>query len=279
AAPTIGVVTMCGPAHLAGFGSLAGVASAKGELFAALDAAGIAVINADDQFSGFLKGLTAARCVSFGIDAAVDYSAAQITELGVGRGSRFTLCTENRSVEITLRLDGRHNIYNALAAAAAATAAGATLDDVQRGLATVRPVPGRFKLVTGINGATLIDDTYNANPGSLAAALDVLHRTPGERWLVLGDMAELGTLEIAAHRDAGARAEQSGVERLFAIGALAREAALSFGSRAEYFEDQDELADALKARLHHGVTVLIKGSRRMQLDRLVAALTHEVPSC
>jgi UDP-N-acetylmuramoyl-tripeptide--D-alanyl-D-alanine ligase len=281
AQPTIGVVTMCGPAHLEGFGDLEGVATAKGKMFSALAATGTAVINADDAFSSYWQRISShAKRLLFGINARSDFSATHIVNRGVGAGSRFTLQTPAGHIDIDLPLDGQHNIYNALAAAAAATTAGATLDEIKSGLAIAHPVHGRLVIAPGVNGATLIDDTYNANPASLDAALGVLKGSTGERWVVLGDMAELGTNELAAHRRAGERAKAEGVDRLLTIGSLAREATLAFGTGAAHYESSDLLCSTLTNELHSDVTLLVKGSRRMQLDKLVALLMkHEAPTC
>jgi UDP-N-acetylmuramoyl-tripeptide--D-alanyl-D-alanine ligase len=273
AEPTVGVVTMCGPAHLEGLGSLEGVASAKGQIYTALPKTGTAVINADDQFAAYWKALAAnVTQVSFGIEARADYSAREVRTLGFGQGMEFILCAPGGEVGIKLPFDGRHNVYNALAAAAATGAIGATLEDIQKGLAAAHPVHGRTAAIPGINGALLIDDTYNANPASLAAGLEVLKNTSGQHWLVLGDMAELGNVELTAHRMAGERAKQQGIARLFLIGELAAEAAAGFGDGATHFKDPEQLISALRAELRSGVTLLVKGSRKMQLDKVVAAL-------
>lgn len=273
AEPTIGVVTMCGPAHLEGFGSLEGVAAAKGQIYTALKPAGTAIINADDPFAAYWTDCSRhAAQRSFGINSRADFAAEDIVNLGIGRGLRFKLRSALGSIEIALCFEGRHNVYNALAAAAAAAAAGATLEDIQRGLASARPIHGRLELTYSACGAMLIDDTYNANPASLMAAMEVLRTSPGEHWLVLGDMAELGEAEIAVHRAAGERAREDGIDRLFGIGVLAREAARAFGAGAAHYTDPDELISDLRDCLHSGVTLLLKGSRKMQLDKVVAAL-------
>lgn len=279
--PTISVVTMCGPAHLEGFGSLEGVAAEKGQIYSALTSAGTAIINADDPFAAYWverSGHAAQR--SFGIKSRADFAAEDIADLGLGQGLRFNLRSAHGKIEIVLGFEGRHNIYNALAAAAAASTAGATLKDIQLGLARARPVHGRLDLVQSACGATLIDDTYNANPASLSAALEVLRGSPGEHWLVLGDMGELGEVEMAVHRAAGEGARQDGVDRLFALGVLAKEAASGFGVGAAHYTNSNELISDLRDCLHSGVTLLLKGSRKMQLDKIVAALvSHERFPC
>ena len=173
---------------------------------------------------------------------------------------------------VLLNLVGEHNVVNALASAAAAHAAGAGLDDIEQGLASVQPVSGRLQLKPALAGARLIDDSYNANPGSVRAGLATLAAIPGEHWLVLGEMAELGPESARLHAEIGEFARESGVTRLLAVGAEARHAVESFGPGASWFADADELVAAAGPELHRGVTVLIKGSRVNRLERVAAAL-------
>ncbi len=276
ARPTVGVVTNAGPSHLAGFGDVAGVARAKGELFASLPADGCAVINANDPYADTWRQM-AAHCqrVEFGVDAAADFTTdARTVRSDETGGECFTLSTGAEERKVTLTVPGLHNVRNALAAAAAAVAAGATLDDVVAGLAEFQPVGGRLRAVPGRSGSRVIDDTYNANPASLRAALDVVARLGGRRWLVLGDMGELGAEAVSLHTQAGHDARSAGIERLFALGPLAAAAADAFG-RGEQFDDADALAKAVGAELTGGITVLVKGSRSMRLERVVAALTAD----
>lgn len=271
AQPTIAVVTNAGPAHLEGFGDIAGVARAKGELFASLDADSVAIINADDDYAPLWRELAAhCRRVEFGLEADAEVSA---TWSGDANGTDVTLHTPQGEVQFRLPLPGRHNVMNALAASAAALAAGAGLDDVASGLAGLVPVAGRFNIHHLPGDITLIDDTYNANPGSLQVALDVLAMSGGATWLVLGDMGELGDTSAELHADAGRSARAAGVDRLFAIGDLARAAADSFGEQGEFHATQDELITALRNDLNGPLHVLVKGSRRMQLENVVKALS------
>lgn len=270
ARPTVGVVTNAGSAHLEGFGSLEGVAQAKGELFAGLPADAVAVINADDRFAALWHTQAAARRVlHFGLDAEAEVRGSWEPSAD---GGRLAMATPAGALDIRLALPGRHNALNALAAAAAALAAGASLDSIGAGLEDFRPVAGRLQWRTARNGARLLDDTYNANPDSLEAGLPVLTSAPGQHWLVLGDMGELGDGAVALHRRAGEMARAAGVERLFAIGDLAREAAAGFGDGARHFVDPQALVAALAAELDAGVTILVKGSRRMRMERVVEAL-------
>jgi len=275
AAPGIGLITNAGAEHLEGFGSLEGVARAEGEMVAALKSEGAAIINADDPFAPLWRGMTRARVVNFGLGSEAEVRATELRLNADERGfvTRFTLHAALGSVPIELALAGRHNVYNALAAAAAALAAGATLAQVAAGLAQMRAVAGRLQFRSAHAGAWLIDDSYNANPSSVTAALEVLAGLPGRRWLVLGDMAELGAHAEASHRDIGAQARAAGVERLYTFGPLAALAAEAFAAGAERYSDMAQLSAALAAQLQPEVRLLIKGSRVNRLERLVAALT------
>ncbi len=273
AEPAVAVVTMCGPAHLEGFGSLEGVARAKGEIYASLGAGETAVINADDPFAGSWRAAAgAARIVEFGMGAGAHVRAECVRQGGVGEGVDFELVTPAGATAARLMLDGKHNVMNALAAAAAAMAAGASLEEIRAGLLATTHVKGRLNLRPARHGLTIIDDTYNANPASLAAALSVLARRPGRRWLLLGDMGELGEAALAAHREAGRLARAEGVERLFTLGELAGEAAATFGAGARRCADHAEAIATIGALAAPDVTLLAKGSRRMALDRVVDAL-------
>ena len=272
ARPSIGVITQCAPAHLEGFGSIEGVARAKGELFERLPDDATAIINADDSYAGLWRELARPRsCVSFGtgVDADVQVGSAS----GSG-GERVTLNTPVGRVEIDLALPGVHNAFNAGAATAAALAAGASLDAIRGGLAAVRPAKGRLESKRGPRGAEIIDDTYNANPVSLQAGLRVLEAKPAPRWLVLGDMAELGPEGAHLHAEAGCHARRHGVERLLVVGELSAEAARAFGDGATHFADCSELVDRLRDELPDGATVLVKGSRSMAMERVVEAIAE-----
>jgi len=274
ARPTVGVVTNAGPAHLEGFGSLQGVANAKGELFQSLGPDAVAVINADDAFAPLWRELAAPRRIlNFGITADADVCAGNI-ETGDTGGQRFTLITPAGERAVQLRLAGRHNVSNALAAAAACLAAGADLDLIVEGLRQAGGVAGRLQMSRAFGGASLCDDTYNANPLSLRVALETLQAMGGENWLVLGDMGELGERGPELHRQAGRDARALGVVRLFALGELTRFSAETFGEGAEHFSDVEALISGLKKALAPGVRVLVKGSRAMRMERVVQALAE-----
>ena len=276
ARPDIGLVTLIAPAHLARMGSVEGVAETKGALYQALPVDGSAIINADDSFASFFGGLAGSRKqLRFGLDHPADVGA-DIVEQRVD-GSRFVLSTPLGDAEVALPLPGRHNIANALAAAAIAIALEVPLDTIVAGLEQASGVPGRLRREVMDGGWTMIDDSYNANPSSMAAAIDTLLLAPGERWLVLGDMAELGPDARALHAGIGTHARERGVERLFAVGPLGAATVEAFGARGEHFNDKAALIAALQTQLHGGITCLVKGSRSAGMEQVVAALGgHQV---
>jgi UDP-N-acetylmuramoyl-tripeptide--D-alanyl-D-alanine ligase len=280
AQPSIGVVTNAGAEHLEGFGSLEGAARAEGEMVAGLPASGAAIINADDGFAALWRAMSTAPAVTFGLQEAADFRAEELHWHAHGDGFRagFHLVCPQGTTPVTLQLAGRHNVLNALAAAAAAVSAGASLPEVAAGLAAMRAVKGRLQLHRTRHDAWLIDDSYNANPSSVRAGLLVLADLPGRRWLVLGDMAELGSFAEASHRAIGEFARSVGVERLYAFGSLAALAADAFGAGAQCFESAAELTRALDAALDAEVRVLVKGSRSNRLERVVDALVAPVPA-
>jgi len=271
ARPDIGLVTLIAPAHLARMGSIEGVAETKGALYQALPGDGTAIINADDSFASFFGGLAGTRKVlRFGLDHPAEIGA-DVIEQRVD-GSRFVLSTPHGDAEVALPLPGRHNIANALAAAAVALALDVPLDTIVAGLEQVPGVAGRLRRQTMPGDWTLIDDSYNANPGSMAAAIDTLLLADGERWLVLGDMAELGADAQTLHAGIGQRARERGVGRLFAVGPLGAATVEAFGAGGEHFDDKPALIAALQAQLHAGVTCLVKGSRSAGMEQVVVAL-------
>ncbi|HWU74964.1 MAG TPA: UDP-N-acetylmuramoyl-tripeptide--D-alanyl-D-alanine ligase [Rhodanobacter sp.] len=274
ARPDISLVTLIAPAHLERMGSIEGVAETKGAIYQALPADGIAIINADDHFASFFGGLAGTRKVlRFGLDHPADVGA-DIVEQRVD-GSHFVLSTPQGDAEVALPLPGRHNIANALAAAAVALALAVPLDTIVAGLEQASAVAGRLRREVTAGGWSVIDDSYNANPGSMAAAIETLLLAAGERWLVLGDMAELGTDARELHAGMGAMARARGIDRLFAVGPLSMATVEAFGAGAAHFEDKAALIDALRAQLHAGVTCLVKGSRSAGMEQVAAALLGE----
>jgi UDP-N-acetylmuramoyl-tripeptide--D-alanyl-D-alanine ligase len=276
ARPDIGLVNLIAPAHLERMGTIEMVAETKGALYRALPADGVAIVNADDAFASFFMGLAGGRKVlRFALNHKADVGA-DILEQRVD-GSRFVLSTPQGDVEVSLPLSGRHNIANALAASAIALALNVPLDTIAQGLEKAVPVEGRLKRVTMREGWTLIDDSYNANPSSMHAAIDTLALAEGERWLVLGDMAELGADARALHAGVGTHARERGIEKLFAVGPLNAAAVEAFGAGGTHYADKTTLIEALHKQVHAGVTCLIKGSHSAGMEQVVAALLRGQP--
>ena len=285
--PNVALLTNAAAAHLEGFGDIAGVARAKGEIFSGLIEDGCAILNADDSRSGLWRVMAGERrCSYFGIRHKADVTVTDLQDNGQ-LGSTFRLKTPQGQVLVSLPLAGRHNVMNALAASAAATAISISLDDICAGLQSMQAVSGRLAIQRGINNSCLINDSYNANPSSMRAALDVLAASGGEKILVLGDMAELGNSARALHEQVGRQACTSGVDRIYAVGEYAALTAGTFGQGGQHFSNQKELIEALREHLMlprsmmMEITVLVKGSRSMAMEQVVAALTgdeNEVPN-
>ncbi len=272
-APTVALINNAQREHQEFMKSVAAVAEEHGAAIAALPADGVAVINSDDEFADYWRGIAGARSVwDFGFDFPAAVTAGCRVEPD---GMSLDVATPRGRVSARLAVIGMHNARNALAATAAALAAGAGLDAVRRGLEAFRPVKGRLQLKPGIEGATVIDDTYNANPDSVGAAIDVLASFPGRRILVLGDMGEVGEKAGQYHDEVGGRAKSMGIERLLALGDHAAAAAHNFGEGADHFARIEDLIAALRPELQAGVTVLVKGSRFMRMERVVQAVTQQ----
>ena len=273
ARPTVGMITNAGAEHLEGFGSIEGVARAEGEMVEGLAPTATAVINADDEFVELWRNLTKARVVTFGVRAKADFKADDVrTTIGAvpaggapadrsvggsmgqpeGFLTRFKLVCPLGTAAVVLHMGGRHNVSNALAAAAAAAAAGAGLEQIVAGLGAMRAVPGRLQFKKALSGAWIIDDSYNANPSSMRAGIETLAELDGVKWLVIGDMAELGEHAPDAHKEMGEFARAHGVERLYAIGGLAKLAVDSFGAGGQWFADAQALSSALARDLAGG---------------------------
>ncbi|MFT3741243.1 MAG: UDP-N-acetylmuramoyl-tripeptide--D-alanyl-D-alanine ligase [Gammaproteobacteria bacterium] len=271
--PTIAVINNAAAAHLEGLGgSIEGVARAKGEIFEGLAPEGIAVLNVDDPHANYWRTLLlpSQRVLTFSMQHEADFQADNI-QLNAGKPT-FTLKTPIGAIPVTLPLLGLHNVGNALAAAALSYAASASLTAIQAGLQTVNAVYRRLNEFEAYNGARLIDDSYNANPLSLQAAIETLSTQPGKTILVLGDMRELGDDSIQYHRALGTLARSRGIHRLYGYGDLSQHAIESFGQNAEHFTSHEQLIDALKPILTADCTVLVKGSLSMQMDKVVTAL-------
>ena len=269
ARPDIGLVNNAGPAHLETMGSIEGVARTKGEIFESLTEGGRAVINVDDPFAGLWREMIGAReSLGFGFDSSADVRGAMLN-------GHARIDSPAGSFELQLALPGRHNIMNALAATAVACHLGLPLEDVAAALNGMKSLAGRFQLHEGASGWRLIDDTYNANPASLYAGLQVLVGLSDRPWLVLGDMAELGPDAARMHAEMGQSAADLGVERLYAVGPLSAHSAAAFGRGAAHFESHQALLEALVVELEPGVNCLVKGSRSMAMERIVQALIGE----
>ena len=293
APPDIALVNNIAPAHLERMGSLLEIANTKAAVYDDLSADGVAAINADDAFAPyFAERAHGHRLIRFGLEATADVSAREIAL--DAEGSRFVLVTPQGDAQIALAMPGRHNVLNALAAASLALGAGIALPTIAAGLNAAQPVAGRLNTHRLADGTTLIDDSYNANPGSLKAAIETLAASGGTNWLVLGDMRELGEDAASLHAEVGRRAKAAGIARLYALGELSAIAATAFGEAGRVFESHAVLADALRADLAAFVggasapnavdplrvrteapptlRVLIKGSRGSAMDRIVKTL-------
>lgn len=277
--PDVALITNAGRAHLEGFGDLEGVARAKGEIARGLAPEGVFVVPGDSPYTPLWQALAEGRLVrTFALDQVADLWAASgsIRVRWDTDGFRTTFTANLGGVEypLGLRLAGIHNVRNALAAAATALALGVGIEAVRAGLLTLAPVPGRL-CPRACGGRRIIDDTYNANPDSLAAAVAVLTGLPGSPWLVLGDLAELGADSLALHREVGAQARAAGVERLFSVGTRSKAAADSFGAGARHFADHKALADHLRESMTTDTLVLIKGSRSARMELVLDALCQD----
>jgi UDP-N-acetylmuramoyl-tripeptide--D-alanyl-D-alanine ligase len=272
AEPTVAIITNAASAHLEGFGSLEGVAKAKGEIFQGLGDNGTAIINADDRFAPLWCELAKnSSQLTFGLHQSADVSARW--QAG-DRGIEIQVTTPGGELHFELALLGEHNVMNALAAIAAAQAIDMPLTAIKAGLQRMQPVPGRLQLKQGFNGSRVIDDTYNANPASLAAAIQVLAGFAGKRILVLGDMGELGEDAHTLHAEAGRAAKAGGINVLYTVGAMAKAASQTFEDGAQHFDDQASAIAVLQTELTSNVTVLLKGSRLSHMERIVDALVQ-----
>ena len=270
AKPNVALVNNAGTAHIGELGSLEAIANAKGEIFEGLADGGTAIINADDVFANLWKNLASKhQQVTFGLKAKADVMAKY--ELHVA-SSDLELIAPNATVKFTLPAPGLHNVSNALAAASAALALNVSLENIATGLSNFAGVKGRLQTKQGFAGAKVIDDTYNANPMSMKAAIDVLKVSAGQRIFVMGDMAELGADAASMHAEIGAYAKTAGIEKFYALGELTKNAVTSFGANAMHFETIEALAESLKNMMNAETTVLVKGSRSMRMERVVDAI-------
>ncbi|MGD8484278.1 MAG: UDP-N-acetylmuramoyl-tripeptide--D-alanyl-D-alanine ligase [Thioalkalispiraceae bacterium] len=271
--PDVGIVNNAAAAHLEGFGSLEGVARTKGEMFAGLNEEATAVINADDDFSTLWDDMAGSHHkIHFALNNKDRAEVSADWQVGA-EGSHVTVTSSEMAFDFHLALPGKHNVMNALAAIAATLSVNVPVSAIVAGLEKMQPVKGRLQLKPGIGGSRILDDTYNANPASLGVALDVLKCYPGEHFLALGDMGELGKNSQTLHAEAGKQARQSGVSRLFTLGPLSVYAAEAFGKGANNYQDHAEMIDALNKQLNSNITLLVKGSRSMHMEKIVNAVS------
>lgn len=271
ARPTVAIVTNAQRAHLQGMGSVVEIAREKGAIYDGLQADGVAVINLDDPHAASWRERAAAHPVSSFSLASTDADVRVKCETH-GLGLRLTLESPAGHAEFDLGVPGEHNARNAAGAATACLAAGASLDDVVAGLSSFTGTPGRLQLKPGPAGALIIDDSYNANPDSMCAAIDVLASTPGHTVLVLGDMGEVGQSSAQLHDEIGGYAKSKGIDALYALGDMSAVAARNFGEGARHFESAAALVEALQGQLDAQTVVLVKGSRFMRMERVANAL-------
>ncbi|MGZ5576668.1 MAG: UDP-N-acetylmuramoyl-tripeptide--D-alanyl-D-alanine ligase [Methylobacter sp.] len=271
------IITNVGAAHIEGFGSVDGVAKAKGEIIQTLKQDGVAVLNRDDVYFDYWQSTAGTRKVmSFGINERADVTAHAIKAEIVDHAfaTTFKLVAQEGALTVQLKLAGRHNVVNALAAATACLALGIGLKQIQQGLESVKPVTGRLQSLISRLGNIVIDDTYNANSASLIAGLDVLANCEGKHWLVLGAFGELGPESSKIHEQMGEVIKSSGVARLLAVGSDARNTVKAFGEGATFFDTQNDLIEVLKQELKGDEAILIKGSRAQRMENVVAALVE-----
>lgn len=268
--PDVAMVIMAGTAHIGELGSREAIAQAKGEIYRGLKPGGVAVVNMHDRFGAYWRGVARGLAEEREI---IGFGISPEDEVVGTLGHEFmTIGSDGESIAVRLQMPGEHNQRNALAAAAGAIALGVSLETIKRGLESFTGVEGRLKPCTGHNSATIIDDTYNANPDSVKAAIRVLAAKKPPRVLVLGDMGELGADAPAMHRDVGEFARNAGIEKLYAVGELSRETAAAFGNDGVHFASRDDLVLSLLPHLDAQTTVLVKGSRFMKMERVVEKL-------
>ncbi len=270
AKPDIAIITNAGLDHLQGFGSVLGSALTNAEVFTGMDN-GIAILNADDeQFPLWYKQSRHLKLISFSCHTTAYVSADKI-ELH-NSGSRFVVNYQQQCCQFELPLPGQHNISNALAAITVLLMNGKTLSSIAAVMNNIHPLPGRLSRLKGFNDCQLIDDCYNANPSSLLAALTYLKHCTGNKWLILGDMAELGDATASLHHQAGWQAKLMGVNNLLSFGELSRHSLIGFSGKGQHFTDINALIDYLRNTIQASDTLLIKGSRHMKMERVINAL-------
>ena len=264
AQPDVALITNAGPAHLEGFGSIEGVAHAKGEIMDGLKSDGVFVLNADDKYIDFwLNKASKLNTLTFGFSEQAEIKGTMLSS------NELAVAYKGHEFSVLLPTMGQHNMYNALAAMSAAFALNIDKETIQAGLQCADLADGRLQIKKGIMGITIIDDTYNANPASLKVAIDVLCSLEAEPWLVLGDMGELGNNAEEIHAQMGQYAREAGVQKLFGLGELTQHSVDAFGNGARHFSKHDDLGKDLLNELHANCCVLVKGSRAMHMEDIV----------
>ncbi len=277
AEPDVVMITNAAPAHLEGFGDLDGVASAKGEILQGEVSPAFVVLNADDPYFAYWNSLLAGDTViSFGVEANASVFATDVE--ADGDMMNFSLHIHAEEIPIRLPLAGMHNVSNACAAAAVLHGLGMDSKQIRQGLESVQAVSGRLRPVERITSLTVYDDSYNANPQSVIAAAEFLAAQPGHNWLVLGDMGELGEDEVLLHKAVGRAAKRLGIDRILATGKLSKNTVKTFGNGGQWYENIDGLVEELQRTATKHTNILIKGSRFMEMERVVEALINEPPT-
>jgi UDP-N-acetylmuramoyl-tripeptide--D-alanyl-D-alanine ligase len=270
--PKVVLINNIAPAHIEGFGSIDGVANAKGEIYQGVIPSGIAVVNDDDAYAHYWDDILAdKKVVRFSIEKPADIYADKIILNKQGFAS-FQLVTPKGVLSIQLKVAGLHNVSNALAAATCTYSAGISLERIAKGLENFSGVEGRITFKNGRKKSVIIDDTYNANLRSVLTALDVLSARDGLRILVLGDMGELGDFTTEHHKEIGIAAHKSGIERVLTCGKYSKYAAEAFGKDGKHYPDQSTLISDLISHLNEKTTVLVKGSRLAAMEKIVQEL-------
>lgn len=269
--PDVAIITNVAEAHLGGFGSIENIAKAKAEIFSGLSKTGIAILNANDNYYSYWKEQCGVKNISFGINNENADVYAVVNKVSVNNEIRIH--TPLGEFVVTLKLLGLHNITNALAATAAAIACDIPLYSISKGLEQVNSIAGRLEIKNGVYGCRIIDDTYNANPGSLKAAINVLTGFPGKHYCALADMGELGSNAVDLHGKCGELLKNAGIDKLFTIGELASESSKIFGENGFSFKEFETMSSSIKKEIDSDSTLLVKGSRYMHMEKLVNKLT------
>ncbi|MBB3059404.1 UDP-N-acetylmuramoyl-tripeptide--D-alanyl-D-alanine ligase [Microbulbifer rhizosphaerae] len=277
--PQVSAVNNVKPAHVEGFGSVDAIAAAKGQIYTGLESGGTAVVNDDDSYADYWRGQMPEGIQTLNVGLGHDCTIhADNIELDACGCAAFDLVVEGLAHPVRLQLLGEHNVHNALVAAGCAFAAGVPAAEIASGLSQLGGVAGRMQTHEGLQGATVIDDSYNANPGSVTAAIELLAQRPGKKILVLGDMAELGPEADAMHRQVGELARERGIDTLFTLGSLSAAASVTFCAGRQRplhnYRDRAPLIAALSHELNNDTTVLVKGSRSARMELVVQALTE-----